>query len=601
MIKHKDELFIEERFRVTRVFWRGTYNTEQNKQTRRELLDHYRGNLILNFARDPKTNTARLQDIITLLPHTIQINDFRKEIQTYFRDIRKASCTWKRTDTLNVNTPEPRPTRKCAPQPSSTSFNLDIIFNIAQDKIKVLGSENSIRRFIHAYCVTINKLENQIFSQSQIDILFSQTTVNPSQEMDNIITQQPSSLTPSRQPATPSQEIIENSDSTKEQNHSISLFTDTETSQTPIPNTNGNQELPQPTLSTILEKLSKLDKLDEIEKKMKLFQEKVIKIDQIASDIEEIKKTLSCQDSRIADNSIRIDTIETRLNQNETVQKSRFENFEITQNEKRGALEAEVENIKVNLTQIVTSTKETTTKINILEQLVQSLSNRPNDKTQANPEIVPELITQPDLLIFGDSNAHKIRTDIFHHNSKCIKFYTPLLQDIVDKLPSLTNLDPKRILLHCATNDIKDNNIDEVCQKLSDITGAIRNKFPKARLILSGLLPRKSNENNKTARAINEYIEDMAEETPRTKFLSHSNISQYMMHDEKHLHQRYFASIFLRNLRYGIFNEMPSYFQKPSFDTNRRDQWHHRRNHHNGQRSHGYGYRSHDYDYDYDT
>ena len=63
----------------------------------------------------------------------------------------------------------------------------------------------------------------------------------------------------------------------------------------------------------------------------------------------------------------------------------------------------------------------------------------------------------------------------------------------------------------------------------------------------------------------------------------------------------YFASIFLRNLRYGIFNEMPSYFQKPSFDTNRRDQWHHRRNHHNGQRSHGYGYRSHDYDYDYDT
>ena len=242
MIKHKDELFIEERFRVTRVFWRGTYNTEQNKQTRRELLDHYRGNLILNFARDPKTNTARLQDIITLLPHTIQINDFRKEIQTYFRDIRKASCTWKRTDTLNVNTPEPRPTRKCAPQPSSTSFNLDIIFNIAQDKIKVLGSENSIRRFIHAYCVTINKLENQIFSQSQIDILFSQTTVNPSQEMDNIITQQPSSLTPSRQPATPSQEIIETSDTINEQDPSMPLFTNTETSQDMSPKTDSNQE-----------------------------------------------------------------------------------------------------------------------------------------------------------------------------------------------------------------------------------------------------------------------------------------------------------------------------------------------------------------------
>ena len=613
MIQHKDELFIEERFRVTRVFWRGTYNTDQNKQTRHELLDHYRGNLILNFAKDPKTNTARLQDIITLLPHTIQINDFRQEIQSYFRIIRKASCSWKRTDTLNVKTPEPRPTRKCAPQPSSTSFNLDIIFNITQDKIKVLGSENSIRRFIHAYCVTINKLEKQIFSQSQIDILFSQSTVNPSQEMDNIITQQPASLTPSRQPATPSQEIIsptpsrqpatpsqeiiENSDTINGQDPSMPLFAITETSQDMSPNIDNKQEQQQPTLSTILEKLKKLDKLDEIEQKMRLFQEKVIKIDQIASDIEEIKQTLSCQDSRIADNSIRIDTLETRLNQTVT----RFENFEIVSNEKRGALETEVANMKVNLTQITNSSKETISKINSLEQLVQSLSKRPNEKTQANQETVPEFTTQPDLMIFADSNAAKIKTDIFHHNSKCIKFYTPLLQDIVEKLPSLTNQEPKRILIHCATNEIKDNNTDEICQKLSDVTGAIRAKFPKARLILSGLLPRKSHDNNKTARAINEFMEDMAEETPRTKFLSHSNISQYMMEDEKHLHHRYFASIFLRNLRYGIFNEMPSYFQKPSFDTNRRDQWQQRRNYHNGQRSHGYGYRSHDYDYDYET
>ena len=428
MIQHKDELFIEERFRVTRVFWRGTYNTDQNKQTRHELLDHYRGNLILNFAKDPKTNTARLQDIITLLPHTIQINDFCQEIQSYFRIIRKASCSWKRTDTLNVKTPEPRPTRKCAPQPSSTSFNLDIIFNITQDKIKVLGSENSIRRFIHAYCVTINKLEKQIFSQSQIDILFSQSTVNPSQEMDNIITQQPASLTPSRQPATPSQEIIsptpskqpatpsqeiiENSDTINGQDPSMALFAITETSQDMSPNIDNKQEQQQPTLSTILEKLKKLDKLDEIEQKMRLFQEKVIKIDQIASDIEEIKQTLSCQDSRIADNSIRIDTLETRLNQTVT----RFENFEIVSNETHGALETEVANMKVNLTQITNSSKETISKINSLEQLVQSLSKRPNEKTQANQETVPEFTTQPDLMIFADSNAAKIKTDIFHHN-----------------------------------------------------------------------------------------------------------------------------------------------------------------------------------------
>ena len=115
--------------------------------------------------------------------------------------------------------------------------------------------------------------------------------------MDNIITQQPSSLTPSRQPVTHSSEITENSDTTKEQNPSISLFTDTETRQEISPNSITDQEQSQPTLSMILEKLSKLDKLDEIENKMKLFQEKAIKIDQIASDIEEIKQSLSCQDS----------------------------------------------------------------------------------------------------------------------------------------------------------------------------------------------------------------------------------------------------------------------------------------------------------------
>ena len=50
------------------------------------FLDHYRGNL--KFAKDPETNTARLQDIISLLPFTIQINDFVKKF-SYTLEISK--------------------------------------------------------------------------------------------------------------------------------------------------------------------------------------------------------------------------------------------------------------------------------------------------------------------------------------------------------------------------------------------------------------------------------------------------------------------------------------------------------------------------------
>ncbi len=89
-------------------------------------------------------------------------------------------------------------------------------------------------------------------------------------------------------------------------------------------------------------------------------------------------------------------------------------------------------------------------------------------------------------------------------------------------------------MLHCGTNDFESNPSDnEITDQIKMTTANILKKYPRSRVIISTLLPRKDALDNRT-KNINKNLEK-AFSTTNFNVVKHDNIKTEDLRDKKHL------------------------------------------------------------------
>jgi hypothetical protein len=110
-------------------------------------------------------------------------------------------------------------------------------------------------------------------------------------------------------------------------------------------------------------------------------------------------------------------------------------------------------------------------------------------------------------------------------------------------------------IIHCGTNDLEKETDTTVQTLTQNIITQIQNKFPKTRVILSSLLPRKDTLNQKVTLVNNNIKKAVADKT-QVSFVSHHNICPQDLKDSKHLTQQS-VKFFAKNLKAAYFNTSP--------------------------------------------
>ena len=126
---------------------------------------------------------------------------------------------------------------------------------------------------------------------------------------------------------------------------------------------------------------------------------------------------------------------------------------------------------------------------------------------------------------------------------------------------------PSKILMHVGTNDLTQykDDPDAIAKLQKDVNitiNLLRNRFDKARIYVSALLPR-NDSINKSIFDANEQIEEHCDAHKRVRFIPHPSISKEHLYDKLHLDNTGFF-LLLCNLKFAMFGLLPPQPRKRS-------------------------------------
>ena len=207
-----------------------------------------------------------------------------------------------------------------------------------------------------------------------------------------------------------------------------------------------------------------------------------------------------------------------------------------------------------------------------------SKKNRKNDKKETLNKPVDKIDINEEYLILGDSNTKHLDIKRLNKFGLTKKIFCPHFESIIElcgKLKVIT--EPNKILLHCGTNDLDkyDNDPLKIVNKIEDTIKVIRQKFPSSTIVLSTLIPRKDEKFDDSIENINGYIKSLLTKFINIQIMNNNKIYKQQLSDNKHLNKRGFL-IFLSNLKFVLYGEMPHVFQSRRNDKNQ--QRYHRNN-----------------------
>ena len=161
-----------------------------------------------------------------------------------------------------------------------------------------------------------------------------------------------------------------------------------------------------------------------------------------------------------------------------------------------------------------------------------------------------------ETIIICDSNGRHLIPDLLCPGSKTSYIRCPTLPE-ANKIIEETNFtNPKTFLLHCGTNDLESNHSDnEITELITTTTANIMKKYPKSRVIISTLLPRKDALHTRTEN-INRNLEKVLP-NKNVNVVKHDNIEQAShLRDKKHLNT-IGVKRFAQNLKRAYFGHPP--------------------------------------------
>jgi hypothetical protein len=194
------------------------------------------------------------------------------------------------------------------------------------------------------------------------------------------------------------------------------------------------------------------------------------------------------------------------------------------------------------------------------------------DDTKDQPP-QPNKVNNGETIILCDSNGRHINPNLLCPGSKTSYIRCPTLSDANKIMEQTTFTNPKTFLLHCGTNDLESNQSDEeITGHLKSTVTTISSKHPESKVIISTLLPRKDNLNERT-KNINQSLEETFSAS-KIYVVKHDNIKTKDLRDKKHLNT-IGVKRFALNLKRAYFGHSPQNADKTrkSYNHPRKFRW----------------------------
>ena len=116
------------------------------------------------------------------------------------------------------------------------------------------------------------------------------------------------------------------------------------------------------------------------------------------------------------------------------------------------------------------------------------------------------------------------------------RFYT--LQQAIDRFNNelpVQGQEPTDIVLHVGTNKLDHDSPQEIVRLMNEFVQCVKNKFPKATIHISEILPRKTASMNSAANQKNSLLQEQMEHQSNIKLIKHQFIEAGQLVDERHL------------------------------------------------------------------
>ncbi len=230
-----------------------------------------------------------------------------------------------------------------------------------------------------------------------------------------------------------------------------------------------------------------------------------------------------------------------------------------------GTDETNKENVPKNQPESTSTTpqKDDNNANNTLTTVPRTIDNAKNLSTTTTQKDDNSANKPIETIIVCDSNGRYLKPELLCPNSPTQYIRCPTLTDAMNLINNSNFTHAKCFIIHCGTNDLeKVNSESDLIHLTEKVMKAIREKYPNARIIISGLLPRKDPLNRKVI-PFNDNLGKIMAGKQNITFVNHKNIKPEDMKDKKHLSQdkvKYLA----KNLKAAFFNTKPkSRIRKP--------------------------------------
>ena len=113
------------------------------------------------------------------------------------------------------------------------------------------------------------------------------------------------------------------------------------------------------------------------------------------------------------------------------------------------------------------------------------------------------------------------------------------MEQAIDRFNQEQGEQPTDVVLHVGTNNLDNQEPEEVLKLIEEFHKCVEMKHPQALLHISEMLPRKSADGHRAAGELNALLRRSFDGLSNVKLMRHQNIKREQLRDEKHLSYRW--------------------------------------------------------------
>ncbi len=180
-------------------------------------------------------------------------------------------------------------------------------------------------------------------------------------------------------------------------------------------------------------------------------------------------------------------------------------------------------------------------------QAHQNLKRRESSSSQINPRTTTsiqvsststgrEQKSKDNIIILCDSNGHHLDPRRLFPGRSVKKFWCPTSHSALRLLREGALGAPSHIIIHTGTNDLSTRRVD-ITKALSNVVRTASRIYPRAKVIISSLLPRRDVP-QRIINAINVEIANICAPIPNVHIANHQQVTHQHLYDHIHITER---------------------------------------------------------------